>query len=330
MEHADDVRDLLAYPPDSAGGLMRSEAPTLPIGMTSGEAIMALRRLNETLEDLFYVYVVDDEQRLAGVISFRDLVFARPHTGLDEVMVANPVAVRPETDREEVAELIQRYNLLAVPVVDHRGRLLGIVTVEEAIDAMQEEATEDIAAMVGAGVTETVYTPVRRSMANRLPWILVNLALAFVIAFSISLFEDTVAGLAVLAAYMPVVALVGGNSGAQSLAVVIRSLALGDVPSHRAGRVMSRETLVGFGNGVIVATLAALVAAAISGRSDIAVAIFIASWVNMTIAGFAGAGIPIGLRALGLDPALASNIFLTLVTDLVGFAGFLAIAALLI
>ncbi len=324
-----EVRELLIYPSDSAGGLMRTDVASLPIGLTAGEAIEALRRLQEQ-QSFFYVYVVDDEQRMRGVISFRDLVFARPGSGLDEVMVANPVAVRPETDREEVSELIRRYGLLALPVVDHRIHLLGIVTVDEAIEAVQEEATEDIAVMVGAGVSETVFTPVSRSVRNRLPWIGVNLAIAFLVALVVSRFEDTIESLAVLAAFMPVVASVGGNGGAQSLAVVIRALAFEDIASRGARRVLLRELAVGAANGAVIAVAAAIIASVATGQADIGVVIGIAVMGNMVAGGVAGAGIPILFGRIGLDPALASNIFLTLVTDLIGFGGFLAIAALLL
>ena len=324
------VTDLLAYPSDSAGGLMTTRVATLPVGLTAGEAIEALRRLHETFERMSYVFVVDDETILQGVVSFRELVFARPGFGLDEVMVRSPVAVRPETDREEVAELIQRYGLLALPVVSHRGQLLGIVTVDEAMEAVQEEATEDIAAMVGAGITETVYTPVVQSLQNRLPWILVNLALAFGVAWVISRFESTIETLAVLAAFMPVVASVGGSGGAQSLAVVIRALALEDIPANRARRVIGRELVVGLINGAVIAVLAGAIATVTTGDAEIGLVIGIAVFGNMVIGALAGASIPITLRALGQDPALASNIFLTLVTDLLGFGGFLAIAAALL
>jgi magnesium transporter len=240
------ILSLLAYPPDSAGGIMKQETATLPSGITAGEAIEALRRLHETLDDLSYVYVVDQLQRLVGVISFRELVFARPGTALDEVMVPSPVAVRPETDREDVAKIIQRYEFFSLPVVDHRGVLLGMVAVEDVLEAVQREATEDIAAMVGAGIDETLYTPVARSIRLRLPWIALNLALAFLVAAAVSRFEPIIDRVAVLAAYMPVVALVGGNGGAQAQAVIIRAMAVETIPSHLLRKVVLREVAVGF------------------------------------------------------------------------------------
>lgn len=329
-DKAGEILELLAYPPESAGGLMTPEPPTLPAALSAGEAIEALRRLHEHLEHLYYVFVVDPGERLLGVVSFRELVFARPGTPLEEVMVANPVAVRPETDREEVAELIQRYNLLALPVVDHTGRLLGIVTIDDVIQEIQEEATEGIATMVGAGKAETIYTPVRTSVRSRLPWTAVNLGTALLVAAVISAFEPIISRLAVLAAYMPVVASVGGNSGAQSQAVVIRALAIGEIPAHWVRRVMLRSALVGVYNGIAIGALSGLIAALFTHQARIGLVISLAALTNLIVANLVGSGIPIVLEKLNKDPALASNIFMTMITDLVGFGGFLAIATALL
>jgi len=315
-EHVALITRLLTYPADSAGGLMTTNLATL------------LRRLHETLDDLAYVYVVDNENRLSGVVSFRELVFARPGRGLDEVMVADPVAVRPGADREDVADLIQRYGYFSLPVVDHRGVLLGMVAIDDVIEAVQAEASEDIAAMVGAGVDETLYTPVRRSIKTRLPWIVFNLGLAFLVAAAVNAFEPVIERVAVLAAYMPVVALMGGNSGAQSQAVVIRAMAVEPIPSHMVRRVVLRESAIGFFNGLAIGLLSGTIAAVATGDVRIGLVIGMAALANMTIANLAGTSIPIVLDKLGQDPALASNIFLTLVTDMVGFAGFLGIATL--
>lgn len=329
-ETADAIAGLLAYAPDSAGGLMTAEVAYLPIGLTAGEAIEALRRLHDQVEQLAYVYVVDDEERLQGVISFRELVFARPGTGIEEAMVADPVAVRPETDREDVARLFQRYGLLALPVVDFRGRLLGAVTVDEVLEAVQEEAGEDIAVMVGAGIGETVHTSVGRSVRNRLPWIAFNLGIAFVIAGVISRFEPLISEFAVLAAYMPVVASVGGNAGGQSLAVVIRSMAIEDIPGRQARNVIVRELAVGLVNALSVALAAGLIAGLFTDTARIGFVIGLASFVNVVVSALAGAGIPLVLKRLGQDPALASNIFVTLIADLIGFGGFLLVAQALL
>ncbi len=325
------INRLLVYPEDSAGGLMTVDYASLPVGITSGEAIEALRRLHEEIgSNLTYVYVVDLQGKLAGVAPFRELVFARPGTGLDEIMLRDPISVTVDTDREIVAELIQRYHLISLPVTDHQQHLVGIVKVDEAMEAVQTEATEDIAQMVGAGAEETVYTQVGVSVRRRIPWIALNLAIGLGLAVMIRGFESTIADRAVLASFMPMVALLGGNSGAQSLAVIIRAMAVGSVPPGRAMRAIRRETIIGLLNGVVIASLSGLLGGVVAQDAGIGVVIGIAVFANLLVAGAVGASIPIVLRRLGLDPALASNIFLTTVTDIVGFAGFLLTAKLIL
>jgi magnesium transporter len=334
-EAATEIVQLLEYPADSAGGLMTTDIASLPSGLSAGESIEALRRLHDELgSNLSYVYVIDDDQRLLGVVSFRDLVFARPGDVIDEVMVSDPASVNLLTDREEVAELIQRYHLLAIPVIDDARRLIGMVRFDEAMEAAQAEATEDITQMVGAGAEEGPLTPIRISVRRRLPWIVVNLTIGLVIAFAIEPFRETIEREPILAVLMPMVALLGGNSGAQSLAVIIRAMAVGQLPRGRAARAVRREVIVGMLNGVVIALLAGvaatLVAELTDGPGEIGLVVGFAVLVNMLVAGLAGGGIPVVMRRAGLDPALASNILLTTVTDIVGFVGFLLTAALLL
>ncbi len=334
-EPADEIRRLLEYPADSAGGLMTTDIASLPSGLSSGEAIEALRRLHDELgSNLSYVYVVDDGDRLLGVVSFRDLVFARPGTALDDVMVSDPVRVQTLTDREEVTELIQRYHLVAVPVIDEDERLVGMVRFDEAMEAVQAEATEDITQMVGAGAEEGPLTPISVSIRRRLPWITVNLVIGLVIAFAIEPFRETIEREPILAILMPMVALLGGNSGAQSLAVIIRAMAVGALPRGRALRAVRREFAIGILNGAVIALLAGVAARFVadltSSPPEIGVVVALAVFVAMMAAGLAGAGIPVVMRRMGLDPALASNIFLTTITDLVGFGGFLLTASALL
>lgn len=335
----DEVRDLLEFPHDSAGGLMTTEIASLPLGVTTGEATERIRQLSEEYEDLSYVYVVDERNRLQGVISFRDLVFSRPGQPLADVMLDDPVAVNAMSDREEVADLAQRYHLFGVPVINDNGVLLGMVTSDAVIEAIQDEATEDFAAAVGAGVAETVYTDIRTSFRMRLPWLVINLILALVVAFVIEQQTGIISQEPVLAALMPVIALLGGNGGNQSLAVMIRSLASDDVPSAQVPAILGRQTGVGVLNGLVLGVLSAglsygLIEAdvfdSLSEPARVALVVFIAAFVVLVVAALAGSGIPIVLRKLGLDPALASSIFLTLLTDLIGFGGFLLLAAWLL
>ena len=334
-----EVRELLAYPSDSAGGLMTTEIASLPLGLTTGEAIERIRQLHEEYEDLSYVYIVDDDNVLTGVLSFRDLVFVRPGSPLADVMVTDPISVDVLTDRDVVAELCQRYHLFGIPVTDDRGRLVGMVTTDAVIEAIQDEATEDFAAAVGAGVEETVYSKVTESFRMRAPWLILNLVLALVVAWVIERQTHVISREPVLAALMPVIALLGGNGGNQSLAVMIRSLASDDVPSAQVPSILGRQAGVGLLNGILVSIVAGLVTFLLLGTGvfvseapglDVATIVAFAALVNLLIAAVAGAGIPLVLRKLGQDPALASSIFLTLITDVVGFGGFLVVAAVLL
>ena len=336
-----EVERLLVFAADTAGGMMTTDIAMLPVGLTAGEAIESLRRLHDELgSNLLYVYVVDGDDRLLGVVSFRDLVFARPGVGLDEVMEPNVVSVHTDTDREQVAELVQRYRLIAIPVVDQDSRLVGMVKVAEALEAIQAEAGEDLAVMFGAGDQESVFTPVRESVRRRLPWNVFNLVAGFATVFVVAQFDDTLATYSLLAAFMPLVAGLSGNSGAQAIAVTIRSLSVGDLPRGRELRAIRREMQIGLIRGVVLATIGAILAAlavgilggATDGLSafDLGVIVWISTMVGLITAAFVGASIPLLLRRLGQDPALASNIFLTMITDAVGFGSFLLVASLLL
>ena len=334
-----EVRRLMEYPPDSAGGLMTTEIAALPLGLTTGEAIERIRQLHEQWEDLTYVYVVDDDGRLEGVISFRDLVFRRPGAPLADVMVPDPVAVNAYADREEVAELCQRYHLFGVPVIDDDGYLLGMVNTDAVIEAVQDEATEDFAAAVGAGVAETVYSRVRDSFRMRAPWLVLNLGLALIVALVIEGQTGVISREPVLAALMPVIAATGGNAGQQSLAVMIRSLATDDVPGARVPAILGRQAGIGILTGLLISLAGAgltyflMLTGVFSSKSGpvaVALVVALAALANQILATIAGTGIPLVLRRLGLDPALASTIFLTLATDMMGFGGFLVVAALLL
>ncbi|HEX6221576.1 MAG TPA: magnesium transporter, partial [Acidimicrobiia bacterium] len=296
-----EVRDLLVFPHDSAGGLMTTEIASLPMGLTTGEAIERIRQLHEEYEDLSYVYVVDEEDRLQGVISFRDLVFRRPGAPLADVMVPDPVSVSTLTDREEVAELAQRYHLFGIPVTDAERRLVGMVTTDAVIEAIQDEATEDFAAAVGAGVGETVYTNITSSFRMRVPWLGLNLLLALVVAFVIEHQTGVISQEPVLAALMPVVALLGGNGGNQSLAVMIRSLASDDVPATQVPAILGRQLGVGLLNGLVLGVLSGAVcyllidADVFQTQSDpvsVALVVAISAFTVLLVGAIVGSGIP--------------------------------------
>ena len=324
-----DINRRLAYPKDSVGRLMSEEVGKISTGLTVKEALVELKTLHENVEDLIYVYSVDAENKLSGVLSFREIVFADENELIDNIMIQNPTFINPSLDQEEAARLIRQYELLALPVVDKNNKLIGQATVSTALDVIQTEIAEDFSQSFGAGAEETIFTPLKRSVRMRLPWIAVNLALAFIVSILISQFEETIARDALLAALMPVVALVGGNSGAQSLAIVIRALARNDVSDARTFEVIGKQSLIGLVNGLLIGTMSFLLLS-ITGLSTYALSLSIAVFGNILIGNLFGSSIPLILKKLNFDPALASNIFLTLITDIVGFAGFLGIALLLI
>ena len=323
------INKRLAYPENSVGRQMSEEVAKISTGLKVKDALKELKALHDNVEDLIYVYSVDNEGKLTGVISFREIVFADENELIKNVMIQNPISVNPSSDQEEAAILIKQYELLALPVVDKSNKLIGQTTVNTALDVIQTEIAEDFSQSFGAGAEETIFTPIQKSIRLRLPWIAINMGLAFIVSLLISQFEETIASDILLAALMPVVALVGGNSGAQSLAIVIRALARNDVSDARVFEVIGKQTFIGIINGIFVGVLSFLILSFI-GLNDYSLALSIAVFGNIFIGNLFGSSIPLMLRKIGFDPALASNIFLTLITDIAGFAGFLGIALLLL
>ena len=323
------INKRLAYPENSVGRQMSEEVAKISTGLKVKDALKELKALHNNVEDLIYVYSVDNEGKLTGVISFREIVFADENELIKNVMIQNPISVNPSSDQEEAAILIKQYELLALPVVDKTNKLIGQTTVNTALDVIQTEIAEDFSQSFGAGAEETIFTPIQKSIRLRLPWIAINMGLAFIVSLLISQFEETIASDILLAALMPVVALVGGNSGAQSLAIVIRALARNDVSDARVFEVIGKQTFIGIINGIFVGVLSFLILSFI-GLNDYSLALSIAVFGNIFIGNLFGSSIPLMLKKIGFDPALASYIFLTLITDIVGFAGFLGIALLLL
>lgn len=325
--HARTLETLLTYPPQTAGGMMAPGVLTLSQDLTVGEAIRTLRSLGKR-KPFYYVYVTDSENRLQGVLGMRDLIVAEPGMAVGSLMAKEVVTVPAHLDREEVVKLASKHRYLTIPVLDSGNRILGIIHSEDLIEAAEEEASEDIQKMFGAGGDEEVLSPVSFSVKKRLPWLHVNLATAFLAAAVVGLFENTIARITTLAVFLPVVAGQGGNTGAQSLAVVIRGLALGQMDKSMVKRVLFKETRLGILNGFIVGLVTAFVGYAWDGNPYFGLVIGLAMVANMIVACIAGAGIPLVMRALGYDPAQSSSIILTTVTDVVGFFSFLGLATL--
>lgn len=327
-EDAAEISDLLQFDPDSAGGVMNTEILALDQSMNARQAIALIRDRVEESEIPYYAYVVDGYRHLMGVLSLRDLLLSPGRMMLKDLLrEQNLICVPFDADKEEVARLISRYNFLALPVVDHEQRLLGTVTVDDVIDIIQAGASEDMQSMVGAGADETVDSPWTYSLRMRLPWLILNVLNSAVSAFVVHLFEGTIAQMAILAALMPIVANQAGNTGQQSLAVMIRQLAMERFDRKKSWGAVLREGKIGLANGCIVGTLVFLGLLAWTHNTGLAAVMALALWADMIIGAVAGASIPLILKELGRDPAQASSIFLTTLTDSIGFFTFLGLAA---
>lgn len=323
---AEQIRSLLRYPPDTAGAMMEPQVTSLPIDLTVREAIQAIRRAPR--QTLYYLYVSDRDGRLIGVLNMRELLLANPRDPIAPMVHRSVVTVPATMDREDLAALMRDRRFIALPVVDDEGRLLGIVKHDEILEAVQAEAFGDLQKLVGAGEDERALSPVSIVVRKRLPWLMVNLATAFLAAGVIGIFEGIIERVTALAVLLPVVAGQGGNTGAQSLAVVMRGIALRELLPGSSRRVLVKETLGAFLNGLAVAVATGIAVYVWDGRIGLVLVIALAMVVNMAAAGLAGAGIPLLLRATGRDPAQSASIFLTTVTDVVGFAAFLGFAVL--
>ena len=321
------VRELLEHEERTAGRIMTPEYFALQEDVTVSEAITALQRRNEEYEMVFYVYVVDKRDHLVGVVSLRKLLTTPPSYQLKRIMVPDVISARTSADQQEVARLVAEYNLLAIPIVSDEDKLVGIVTVDDVIDVLQEEVAEDLLALAGVNAEERVNTGAGRSLRLRAPWLLVNLGTAFLASLVVSQFEEQISERPALAAIMPIVAGMGGNSATQTLTVVIRGMALGELTD--VSWVTLKAIIVGAGNGILTGVVGACVAALYYRNIWLGVVLAAALVINMIIGGIAGTLVPVILRKLHVDPAVASSVFVTACTDVAGFLSFLGLATLL-
>jgi len=320
-----EVENLLEYDEQTAGRIMNPHVFALNEDMTVGEAITELQT-NRDVEMVFYLYVVDERRHLVGVTSLRRLLLVSPETPLKRIMTADMISARVDTDQEEVARQVASYNLLAIPVVDEENKLVGVITVDDVIDVIKDEATEDIYRLAGVAGDERAFTPAGESLRKRLPWLGVNLVTAFVAASVVALFEGTIERITALAIFMPIVAGMGGNAATQTLTVIIRGIALGELRWSNSRKALVKEAIVGLANGVVLGLVAAAVAWATRGSPVLGLVLCAAMIINMFVAATAGTLIPLGLRAANVDPALASSVFITTLTDVFGFFSFLGLA----
>jgi magnesium transporter len=325
-----EVDRLLRYDEETAGGRMTTHMVTVPDTATAEQALEEIRRQSEEVEDFYQVFVVDADKRLVGLLPFKDLVISRPERPVRAFMTLADIFVTPDLDQEEVARLMARYNLPSVAVVDEEGRLLGRVTFDDVIDVVEAETTEDLLKFGGVSPDEELAAGWRPAVRSRLPWLSVNLATAFLAGGVVYMFQHTIQHTLALAVWMPVIAGMGGNAGTQALAVTVRRLALGLIPADIFTRVVGKEILVGVINGLVMGVAVGTVATLIGQGARLGVVVFLAMTGNLMVAGFAGAFIPILLERFGIDPAVASSIFVTTFTDVCGFLLLLGLAGMLL
>ena len=330
MEDAEEVRPLLSHPDESAGGLMTSARVVLHREMTVSEAIDHIRAYAPDSEDVYYLFVVDRDVRLVGVVSLRQMLVSPPTARILEIMNPDAIHVQADADREAAARLMARYDLLALPVVDEAGHLLGLITYDDMVEVLEEEATEDIHRLGGVPQEQPSDLAVSAALRTRLPWLVLNLGTALASVAVLSLFEGTIASAAVLTAFFPIVAGVSGSAGTQTLTVTVRRLALGEINVRAGLPAVIRETLIGLGNGLAVGLLVGLIALIWKRSPMLGGVVGIATLLNLISAAIAGALVPLATEKLRLDPALASPVLVTTITDALGYFMYLGLATLVL
>ncbi len=329
-EEAEDLEGLLRYDEETAGGLMTTALVSVPGRMTAAEAIAEVRRQGREVEDFYSVFVVDDRNRLEGTVPLDDLILADPQEPVSTLVEPVVASVLPDVDQEEVGHLIGRYNLVSLPVVNEFGALLGRITFDDVIDVIEAEQTEDILRMAGGSEDEEVRAGWSDAVRERLPWLLINLLPATLAAAVVYFFDQTIESVVILAAVMPIIAATGGNAGTQALAVTVRRISLaGGRPEKQS--VVRKEIKVGLVNGLAIgATVAVLASLVPGGNPVLGFVVLVAMWGTVFMGGFTGAAVPTILNRLGADPAVASSVFVTTLTDMFGFTLLLALASALL
>ena len=327
-EVSDEVKDLLKYPEDSAGGIMQSELISLGKQATINDAFQAVVSAKEEIENIHNIFVVDEENKLIGTVPLQRLITMKRFTPILEVLDEDIPSVPADMDQEDVARLFKKYDLVSMGVVDKEQRLLGQITIDDIMDTIQEEASEDIYGIAGLGHDDTVFNKTVDSVKKRLPWLYLNLMTALTSVLVIGFFEDTIKLMVALVLFMPVIAGLGGNAGGQSLALIIRGIALGEVTFENAKRVLYRQFSVGVTNGIAVGIVVAVIAYFWKGIPILGLVIGLSMIVSVFVGTMVGVLIPLALKRLNLDPALGSNILLTAFTDAFGFFSYLTLATI--
>ncbi len=333
IDEKGEVQELLEFDSETAGRIMTTNVLALIEDLTVEQAISELqKRLRDEPENSFYLYVIDDRGHLVGVCSLRELLIRSPETRLKQFMKTDVISARTHTDQEEVAHLVADYNLLAVPVVDEENKLIGLVTVDDVIDVIREEATEDIFALAGVDADDRALGNASRSFKRRIPWLLVSLGTALISVVVVSQFHTTLQQNLEFAILLPLVAAIGGHAATQTMTVVVRGISTGEVNSETGRRAFFKEVAVGLINGLVMgvagAGLVALRGKSLEEGATLGAIVFLSMIVIMLVAAVIGSFIPITLKRFNFDPAIASSVFVITITDVLGFFAFLGLATM--
>ena len=329
-EEVEEVKTLLSYDPESAGGIMATEFISIKETDTVNETINYLRTMAPDSETPYYIYVVDDLDVLKGVVPLRQIIVSTPDTLIKDIMIENIISAPVDMDQEEVSHIFEKYGFMAIPVVDHNGEILGIITVDDVMEIMKEEYTEDMFRLAGLDEEEKVAGTVIGAIKSRLPWLLVNLVTATLAAKTVSLFENTIAQIVALATFMPMVAGMGGNAGSQTLTLIIRGIAIGEISYENQADILKKEIAIGIINGLCIGLVVGVLGYFWVGSLVFGFVIGTAMLLNLIVATISGYLVPILLKKVGIDPALASAVFVTTVTDVLGFFFFLGLATVML
>lgn len=329
-EDRKDVRQLLTYDPETAGGIMATEFTTIWEDKTVKKTLEFLQQTANEIQTSFYLFVTDSNLALKGVISLRDLVSTPFNTRISEITNPHVISLDVNMDQEEVALMFEKYGFVTMPVVDEMNHMLGIVTVDDVMEIIQDENTEDIHQLGGVSGEERVDGTLKESIQSRLPWLMVNLITAILAASVVGMFESTISQVVALATIMPIVTGMGGNAGTQSLTIVVRGIALGELTGENARRIFFKECGVGIVTGCVIGLIIAILGMLFQGNAMFGLVTGLAMLLNMIAATIAGYFVPIMLKKMKIDPALASAVFVTTVTDVLGFFFFLGLATVFI
>ncbi|MEA3470607.1 MAG: magnesium transporter, partial [Thermodesulfobacteriota bacterium] len=327
-EESEDLKELLKYDEESAGGIMQSELVSVPEAATVRNAVNAVINISDEIENIYNVFVVNKEDVLIGTIPLQKLIIAKRTDAIIETIDKSIPSVNVGVDQEEVARMFEKYDLVEIPVVDDKGLLLGRITIDDIVDVMEEETSEDLYRIAGLDEDDNIFNEPFQSIKKRLPWLYLNLLTALVSALIIGFFEDTIKMMVALAVFMPVVAGLGGNAGSQTLILIVRGLALGEVTFENSKKALYKQIVVGIANGVAVGLVVGIIAYFWKGIPVLGIVLGLSMIINIFVGTLIGTLIPLSLKWLKSDPALGSHIFVTAFTDAFGFFSFLGLAAI--